>query len=121
MSSRRASAADLQEQLLNAEASLRAARLQEKQAKQALDDASGTTRPAGQGRPLHRADARREAQQQVDDLQSQIRYATLVAPIDGTITAVNIGAGLDSTGTRSRCRPRPTRSPPTSSRVTSAR
>ncbi len=96
----RASTADLQQQLLNAEASLRAARLQEKQAKQALDDASGTdaVRQAKVGR-YNATNARREAQQQVDDLRSQIRYATLVAPIDGTITAVNIGAGLDSTGT----------------------
>ena len=89
-----------QQQLLNAEASLRAARLQEKQAKQALDDASGTdaVRQAKVGR-YNATNARREAQQQVDDLRTQIRYATLVAPIDGTITAVNIGKGLDSTGT----------------------
>jgi macrolide-specific efflux system membrane fusion protein len=96
----RASTADLQQQLLNAEASLRAARLGEKQAKQALDDASGSdaVRQAKVGR-YNATNARREAQRQVDDLRTQIRYATLVAPIDGTITAVNIGNGLDSTGT----------------------
>ena len=96
----RASTADLEAQLLNAEASLRAARLQEKQARQTLKDASGTDaiRQAKVGR-YNAANARREAQQQVDDLETQIRYATLTAPIDGTITAVNIAKGLDSTGT----------------------
>ncbi len=96
----KASTSDLQEQLLSAEASLRAARLQEKQATQALKDASGTdaTRQAKVGR-YNAANARRDAQQQVDDLRTQIRYATLTAPIDGTITAVNIAKGLDSTGT----------------------
>ncbi len=96
----KASTADLQQQLLSAEASLRAARLGEKQAKEALEDASGTdaVRQAKVGR-YNATNARREAQQQVDDLRTQIRYATLVAPIDGTITAVNIGTGLDSTGT----------------------
>ena len=96
----KASTADLEEQLLNAQASLAAARLQEKQARQALKNASGTDaiRQAKVGR-YNAANARREAQQQVDDLKTQIRYATLIAPIDGTITAVNIAKGLDSTGT----------------------
>ena len=96
----KASTADLEEQLLNAQASLAAARLQEKQARQALKNASGTDaiRQAKVGR-YNAANARREAQQQVDDLKTQIRYATLTAPIDGTITAVNIAKGLDSTGT----------------------
>ena len=96
----KASTADLEEQLLNAQASLAAARLQEKQARQALKNASGTDaiRQAKVGR-YNAANARREAQQQVDDLKTQIRYATLTAPIDGTITAVNIARGLDSTGT----------------------
>ena len=94
----KASTADLEEQLLNAQASLAAARLQEKQARQALKNASGTDaiRQAKVGR-YNAANARREAQQQVDDLQTQIRYATLTAPIDGTITAVDIARGLDST------------------------
>ena len=96
----KASTADLEEQLVNAQASLLAARLQEKQARQALKNASGTdaVRQAKVGR-YNAANARREAQQQVDDLKTQIRYATLTAPIDGTITAVNIARGLDSTGT----------------------
>ena len=95
-----ASTADLRQQLLNAEASLRSARLQEKQAKQALADASGTDaiRQAKVGR-YNAVNARRDAQQQVDDLRAQIRYATLTAPIDGTVTAVSIAKGLDSTGT----------------------
>ncbi|HEY6569926.1 MAG TPA: efflux RND transporter periplasmic adaptor subunit [Candidatus Limnocylindrales bacterium] len=95
-----ASTADVRQQLLNAQASLRSARLQEKQAKGTLDDASGTDaiRQAKVGR-YNAVNARRDAQQQVDDLRAQIRYATLTAPIDGTVTAVSIGKGLDSTGT----------------------
>ena len=59
-----------------------------------LDDARGTDAdPPGEGRPLQRDQAAPQAQQQVDDLAGQIRYATLVAPIDGIVTAVNIAAG----------------------------
>ena len=76
------------------------ARLQEKQAKQALKDASGTDaiRQAKVDR-YNAVNARRDAQQSVDDLKTRSRYATLTAPIDGIVTAVNIGKGLDSTGT----------------------
>jgi RND family efflux transporter MFP subunit len=37
-----------------------------------------------------------QAQQQVDDAQSQVDGATLRAPIDGTITAVTVVAGADA-------------------------
>jgi macrolide-specific efflux system membrane fusion protein len=37
-----------------------------------------------------------EAQQQVDDLRAQIKGATLLAPIDGLLTEVNIQAGFDA-------------------------
>jgi macrolide-specific efflux system membrane fusion protein len=96
----RASTVDLRGKLLNAEASLAAARLQEKQAKRALDDASGTDaiRQSKVNR-YNAVNARREAQSTVDDLRTQIRFAALPAPIDGIVTAVNIGTGLDSTGT----------------------
>lgn len=95
-----ASTADLAQQLVMAQSSLRAARIQEKQAKQALSDASGTDaiRQAKVGK-YNAVNARRDAQQKVDDLRAQIRYATLKAPIDGTVTAVNVAKGLDSTGT----------------------
>ena len=95
-----ASTADLNGQLVMAQSSLRAARLQEKQARKALTDASGTDaiRQAKVGK-YNAVNARRDAQQKVDDLRAQIRYATLKAPIDGTVTAVNIANGLDSTGT----------------------
>ncbi len=96
----KASTADLAAQLVNAEASLQAAKIQERQAKQQLADASGTDaiRQARVGR-YNAANARRQAQQSVDDLRKQISFATLKAPIDGTVTAVNIAKGLDSTGT----------------------
>ena len=95
-----ASTADLNEQLVMAVSSLRAARIGEKQAKQALSDASGTDaiRQAKVGK-YNAVNTRRDAQQKVDDLRTQIRYATLKAPIDGTVTAVNVAKGLDSTGT----------------------
>ena len=51
----KASTADLEGQLLNAQASLAAARLQEKQARQALNERLRHRRhPPGQGRPLQR-------------------------------------------------------------------
>ena len=56
-----------------------------------------------------------------DDLKTQIRLATLKAPIDGIVTAVNVSQGLDApVGRRDRRRRRPrSRSPPTWSRATS--
>jgi macrolide-specific efflux system membrane fusion protein len=96
----RASTADLRSQLVIAQSSLRAARLQEKEAKTNLDNASGTS-ATRQARAAHynAVNARRQAQQAVADLVDQIGLAVIKAPIDGTITAVNIVQGLDSTGT----------------------
>jgi RND family efflux transporter MFP subunit len=95
-----ASTGDLKGQLKIARSSLSAASLQEKAAKATLDDASGTD-PIRQAKIAYynARNGRRQAQSTVADLQRQIRQAKLVAPIDGTVTAVNVTPGLDSTGT----------------------
>jgi RND family efflux transporter MFP subunit len=96
----RASTSDLEQQLVMQRTSLSAARLQQKLAKATLDSASGTTAIRQAKAAYYSAvNARRQAQQAVDDTRAQIKQATLTAPIDGTVTAVNIAPGLDSTGT----------------------
>ncbi|OGO55970.1 MAG: hypothetical protein A2V85_04090 [Chloroflexi bacterium RBG_16_72_14] len=95
-----ASTADVNRQLVMARSSLEGARLQEKLARATLDDASGTeaTRQAKIGY-YSAVNGRRQAEQDVADLEAQLDLATLVAPIDGTVTAVNIAAGLEAAGT----------------------
>jgi RND family efflux transporter MFP subunit len=95
-----ASTADLEDQLVSAQTSLRAATVQERAAKDALDDAEGTdaTRQAKVGW-YNAVNARRQAAADVDDLKAKIALATLAAPIDGTITSLNLTIGLDATGT----------------------
>src|SRR5262249_21620688 len=95
-----AATSDLRSQLEVANTSLIVARIQEKQAKTTYDDATGTAaiRQAKSGW-LSAVNARRQAETQVSTLQDQIRFATLKAPVDGTVTGVNIVKGLDSTGT----------------------
>ena len=59
-----------------------------------------------------------------NDLRTQITLATLIAPIDGVVTAVNVVQvlqGASSRATRSSSTPRHSRSPPMSSRATSRR
>ncbi len=96
----KASTSDLEQQLTIQRTSLAAAKLQTKLAKSAWDSASGTD-PIRQAKASYynALNSQRQAQQAVDDTKAQIKQATLVAPIDGTITAVNIAPGLDSTGT----------------------
>ncbi len=95
-----ASTADLEDQLVSARTSLQAAKVQERAAKAALDDAEGTdaTRQAKVG-SYNAVNARRQAEADVDDLVAKIALATLTAPIDGTVTNLNLTAGLDATGT----------------------
>jgi macrolide-specific efflux system membrane fusion protein len=95
-----ASTAEVDRQLVMARSSLAGARLQEKMAKATLDDASGTEATRRAKVDYYSAvNGRRQAEQEVADLVAQRDLATLVAPIDGTVTAVNIAAGLDATGT----------------------
>ena len=95
-----ASTSDLEAQLTQAKTSLSAARVSERAAAAALDDASGTDaiRQAKIGN-YNALNNRRQAEAAVADLQAQIALATLTAPIDGTVTAVTIVPGLESTGT----------------------
>lgn len=95
-----ASTSDVRRQLVMARSSLAGARLQEKMAKATLDDASGTEATRRAKVDYYNAvNGRRQAEQEIADLEAQLDLATLVAPIDGTVTAVNIAEGLDATGT----------------------
>jgi RND family efflux transporter MFP subunit len=95
-----ASTADLEQQLAMANSSLLAARLQEKQARTALDDASGTdaTRQA-KINYQNAVNGRRQAQQDVADIREQMALAALTAPIDGVVASLSISKGLDASGT----------------------
>jgi macrolide-specific efflux system membrane fusion protein len=95
-----ASTADLRRQLLAADSSLAVAGISQRQAKDTLDNATTTDtfRQAKIGY-LNAVNGLRQAESNVADLKAQIALATLTAPIDGTITAVNVVAGLESTGT----------------------
>jgi len=100
----KASTTDLKSQLGQARTSLQAAQIQEKAANKSLNDAianSSGTAAIRQAKTawLNAVNARRQAQSQVYSLEDQIRFATLKAPVDGIVTAVNIVKGLDSTGT----------------------
>ena len=95
-----ASTGDLKAQLTAAKTSLTSARVGERQAKAALDGASGTDaiRQAKIGY-YNALNSRRQAETAVTDLNDQIALARLTAPIDGTVTAVTITPGFESTGT----------------------
>ena len=95
-----ASTDDLQAQLKIAGTSLAAARIGVSQAKDALADASGTDAVRQAKVAYYNAvNGRRQAESTVADLEAQIALATITAPIDGTVTAVAIVPGLESTGT----------------------
>jgi macrolide-specific efflux system membrane fusion protein len=92
-----ASAADLQGELNGAIASRRSAALQLEIAQEQLDDASGTDETRQAQLALYQAQAQLvQAEATQHGLEAQIAAATLVAPIDGVVTAVNIVAGLDA-------------------------
>ena len=95
-----AATSDLKAQLTQAKTSLSAAKVSEKVAAKVLDNASGTDaiRQAKIAN-YNSLNSRRQAESAVADLEAQIALATLTAPIDGTVTAVAIVPGLDSTGT----------------------
>ena len=121
-----ADTADLKRQLADANTALDTAKIQ---------------LPAGQGRPVRRERRRRDrpdppgedrasttprpssphATKTRDDLETQIKLATLTSPIDGIVTTVNVVKGLEAPVRRRdrHRRRRPSRSPPTSSRATS--
>ena len=95
-----ASTDDLVRQVQAAKLSRTNAHIAVTQAKATLDAATGTD-PIRQARISYNnaLNGRRQADQAVRDLQKQIALATLVAPIDGTVTAVAITPGLETSGT----------------------
>lgn len=95
-----AATTDLRKQLIVANTSLAAAQVGERQAK-ATRDAATTTDALRQAKIgyYNAVNARRQAESDVASLKDQIALATLVAPIDGTVTAVAIAPGLETTGT----------------------
>lgn len=86
---------DLRRQLAEAATSYDSALLQRKIARKALSDAD-TTAAKRQAR-INLYGARNQVSSQrasVDDLKAQIGSATLTAPVDGTVTGVNVVEGL---------------------------
>jgi RND family efflux transporter MFP subunit len=92
-----ASTADLTAQMTAAIAGRRSAALQLQIANETLAAASGTTAIRQAQLQVYSAQSQLvQAQKTQRDLDAQIAAATLVAPIDGIVTAVNIGLGLDA-------------------------
>jgi macrolide-specific efflux system membrane fusion protein len=96
----KADATDLREQLTTATDQWRAANLQLDAAEDQLADAQDADDPDAERQAqiaVYNAEKQVvQAQQTRDDLQAQIRYASLRAPIAGVITEVNVAPGLDA-------------------------
>lgn len=89
--------ADLRRQVDDALTSWRVARIQLADAQDTYDDASGTTATRQARIGLYSAQSQvASAQANRATLRAQLRNATLKAPIDGVVTAVNITVGLDA-------------------------
>jgi membrane fusion protein, macrolide-specific efflux system len=87
----------LRRDLVAAKASGSAAKTQRTIAKKTLDNASGTDAIRQARIGYQNAVAQyTQAQGQVADLSEQIARATITAPADGTVVAVNVVAGADS-------------------------
>ncbi len=95
-----ADTADLRRALVAAENDLGSARVSLSAAKTSLSDAkdANVTAQIQQARiGLNSAqNGLADAVQKVSDLKTQIKQATLVAPVDGTVTAVNLVPGFDA-------------------------
>ncbi len=90
-----ADTADLKRQLADANLSYDSAKLQLKTARRTLADASTTDARRQAKIGVYGARSQLSSQRSaVDDLKEQIRYATLTAPVDGTVTSVAIDEGL---------------------------
>jgi len=88
---------DLQHQLTAAIANRRSAALQLEIAREQLADASTTDSTRQAQLSVYQAESQLvQAERTQHDLEAQIAAATLVAPIDGIVTAVNAVAGLDA-------------------------
>ena len=92
-----ATAPDLATSLSSAVASRRSANLQLVIANDQLDNASGTTAVRQAQMSVYQAQSQlAQADSQVRDIETQLAGATLVAPIDGIVSAVNVTAGADA-------------------------
>jgi macrolide-specific efflux system membrane fusion protein len=92
-----ASVTALQVELNGAIANRRSAALQLEIAQEQLDEASGTDETRQAQLSLYQAQSQYgQAEATQHDLEAQVAAATLVAPIDGVVTAVNIVAGFDA-------------------------
>lgn len=92
-----ASTTDLKRQLADATASWRSAGIQLTIAQEALDAATTTDTTRQARMSLYNAQTQySNAQQTKRDLATQIKLATLTAPIDGIVTTVNIVDKLDA-------------------------
>jgi RND family efflux transporter MFP subunit len=92
-----AAAPDLTTSLSSALASRRSANLQLVIAQDQLDNASGTSAIRQAKMSVYQAESQlAQADSQLHDIQTQLAAATLVAPIDGIVSAVNISAGADA-------------------------
>jgi RND family efflux transporter MFP subunit len=89
--------APLQQQLDAATASWHVATIQLRQAKTTRSNASGTDQKRQADIGVYSATSQlAQAVQKRADLQAQLAQATISAPIDGTVVAVNIVAGFDA-------------------------
>jgi multidrug efflux pump subunit AcrA (membrane-fusion protein) len=92
-----ASTTDLERQLADASAALGSAKIQQTIATEDLAAATTTAATRQAQMNLYNADTQvSNARQSKIDLVNQIALATLKAPVDGLVTAVNIGAGLEA-------------------------
>jgi RND family efflux transporter MFP subunit len=92
-----ATAPDLRSSLTSAIASRRSANLQLVIAQDNLDNASGTTAIRQAKLALYQAQSQlAQAESQQRDIEAQLAGATLVAPIDGIVSAVNVSPGVDA-------------------------
>lgn len=88
---------DLTVQLADSTTSVRAAKVQLLVANTQLDDATTTAQIRQARIAVYNAESQlSQAQQNRTDLVTQIKAATIRAPIDGTVVTVNVGAGLDA-------------------------
>lgn len=92
-----ADTASLQSELVGAIATRRSAALQLEIAQENLDAATTTDATRQAKLSLYQGQSQNvQAEAAQHDIEAQIAAATLVAPIDGVITAVNVVAGLDA-------------------------
>jgi macrolide-specific efflux system membrane fusion protein len=92
-----ASTTDLERQLVDANAALGSAKIQQTIATEDLAAATTTATTRQAQMNLYNANTQvSNARQAKIDLINQINLATLKAPVDGLVTAVNIGPGLEA-------------------------